>query len=268
MVVEEKLKSINPLETFLLLAKNARGAAAAQLIQQVTEAPNIFTFGELLNIDGIAQLEGNDTYKKEWKLLQLFTFGTYPDYLENTADFPTLSEMQIKKLRLLTIASLASESKHVQYSILMRNLALGNLREVEDLIIEAIYADIIKGKLNQKEERLEVDFVIGRDIRVEMVDNIISILDSWRANCETAMSSLEAQIQRGNDAKEIKIKQNKMVEDEVEAIQKALKSQEETLNRTPLEDLDVESSNQQARSSGHKLKAFKSSMKTSTSRTR
>ena len=175
--------------------------------------------------------------------------------------------------QLLNIASLWHLAEmpmhsHVQYSILMRNLALGNLREVEDLIIEAIYADIIKGKLNQKEERLEVDFVIGRDIRVEMVDNIISVLDSWRANCETAMSSLEAQIQRGNDAKEIKIKQNKMVEDEVEAIQKALKSQEETLNRTPLEDLDVESSNQQARSSGHKLKAFKSSMKTSTSRTR
>ena len=57
-MVEEKStpKTINPLEPFLLLAKNARGAAAAQLITQVTEAPGIFTFGELLAVEGIAQV--------------------------------------------------------------------------------------------------------------------------------------------------------------------------------------------------------------------
>lgn len=266
-MVEEKLKTINPLEPFLLLAKNARGAAAAQLIQQVTEAPNVFTFGELLNMEGISQLEGNETYAKEWKLLQLFTFGTYTDYIENKDNLPSLNDVQLKKLRLLTIASLASAAKHVPYSLLMKNLALSKLREVEDHIIEAIYSDIIKGKLNQKEERLEVDTVIGRDIQPQMIDNIISILDSWRVNCETAMSSLEAQIQRGNDAKEVKTNQMKLVEEQVENIQKALKSQDDSLNRTPLQDLDVESSGQQQRS-GHKLKGLKSSMKTSTSRTR
>lgn len=265
-MVEEKHKTINPLEPFLLLAKNARGAASAQLIQQVTETPNIFTFGELLNIDGITQLESNANYQKEWKLLQLFTFGVYTDYIEHVANFPPLSDGQIKKLRLLTIASLASASKHVPYSLLMEKLGLEKLREVEDLIIEAVYAHIIKGKLNQKEQRLEVDFVIGRDIQPQMIDNIISILGSWRENCESAMSSLEAQITRGNDAKEVKTNQKKAVEEQVEGIKKALLSQDETLNRTPLQDLDVESSNQQR--SSHKLKGLKSSMKSSSSRTR
>jgi len=265
-MVEDKIKTINPLEPFLLLAKNARGAAAAHLIQQVTEVPNIFTFGELLHIEGITQLEGNESFLKEWKLLQLFTFGVYTDYLEHVEDFPTLSEGQIKKIRLLTIASLASTTKHVPYSLLMDKLGLQKLREVEDLIIEAMYAHIIKGKLNQKEQRLEVDFVIGRDIQPQMVDNIISILNSWRDKCESAMSSLEAQITRGNDAKEVRTSQKKAVEEQVENIKKTLLSQDETLNRTPLQDLDVESSNQQR--SSHKFKGLKSSMKSSSSRTR
>jgi len=265
-MVEEKHKSINPLEPFLLLAKNAHGAAAAHLIQQVTEAANIFTFGELLHIEGIQKLEENASYQKEWKLLQLFTFGTYTDYIENVEAFPPLNAFQIKKLRLLTIASLASTSKHVPYSLLKENLGLEKLREIEDHIIEAIYAHIIKGKSNQKEERLEVDFVIGRDIQPQMIDNIIEILDSWRDNCETAMSSLEAQITRGNDAKEVKMTQTKMVEEQVENIQKALKSQDDSTSRAPLQDLDVESSGQQR--SAHKLKSLKPSMKTSTSRTR
>lgn len=265
-MVEEKLTKINPLETFLLLAKNTRGAASANLITQVTESPNIFTFGELLNVDGIKQLEGIEAHQKEWKLLQLFTFGVYTDYIEHADTFPPLNESQIKKLRLLTIASLASNSKHVPYSLLKEKLGLENLREVEDLIIEAVYAHIIKGKLNQKEQRLEVDFVIGRDIQPQMVDNIIDILSSWREKCESAMSSLEAQITRGNDAKELKLNQKKGVEEQVENIKKTLLSQDESLNRTPLQDLDVESSNQQR--SSHKLKGLKSSMKSSSSRTR
>ena len=36
------------LKPFLLLAKSAKGAAAASLISQVLEHPSVFVFGELL----------------------------------------------------------------------------------------------------------------------------------------------------------------------------------------------------------------------------
>jgi len=54
--MDDKPKTIDPLEPFLLLGKGARGAAAAQLVQQVTEAPNVFVFGELLQLDGIKEV--------------------------------------------------------------------------------------------------------------------------------------------------------------------------------------------------------------------
>ena len=43
----------NPLEQFVLLAKNAKGAAAVELIKQALEAPTVFVFGELLDMANI-----------------------------------------------------------------------------------------------------------------------------------------------------------------------------------------------------------------------
>jgi len=44
------------LEPFLLLSKNARGRAAADLVQKATAEPGVFAFGELLEIPGIKQV--------------------------------------------------------------------------------------------------------------------------------------------------------------------------------------------------------------------
>lgn len=45
-----------PLEQFILLAKSAKGAAAVELIKQVTEAPGVYVFGELLDMPNIKEV--------------------------------------------------------------------------------------------------------------------------------------------------------------------------------------------------------------------
>ena len=89
------------LEPFLLISKSAKGAAAAKLILDATGSPGVFVFGELLDIpsiqevrawfcesiynDGLTswciQLSRNDQYNGHYRLLQLFAYGTYADYL-------------------------------------------------------------------------------------------------------------------------------------------------------------------------------------------
>ena len=44
------------MEAFLLLAKIARGRAAADIVQKATEDPAIFAFGELLEVPGIQEV--------------------------------------------------------------------------------------------------------------------------------------------------------------------------------------------------------------------
>ena len=49
----DKVPGVNPLEQFVLLAKNAKGAAAVELVKQVLEAPGVYVFGELLDMENI-----------------------------------------------------------------------------------------------------------------------------------------------------------------------------------------------------------------------
>ena len=44
------------LEPFLLIAKSAKGAAAARLVEDVTSAPGVFVFSELVELPNIHQV--------------------------------------------------------------------------------------------------------------------------------------------------------------------------------------------------------------------
>ena len=74
---------------------------------------------------------------------------------------------------------MASDCKTIPYSLLLNELGVNNVRELEDLIIEAFYADIIKGKLDQQNAQLEIEFVIGRDVTDEEIDDILNKLNDW-----------------------------------------------------------------------------------------
>jgi len=49
---------------------------------------------------------------------------------------------------MITLADLASKDKNLGYDFLMRTLDIKDLRELEDLIIDCIYNDLLKGKLD------------------------------------------------------------------------------------------------------------------------
>ena len=160
--------SATPLEGFVLLANGAKGAAAVGLIQQVLEASNVYVFGELLDHPNIKDLETNTSTpnaKGYFDLLNLFAYGTFNEYLSAQANLPPLTEAMKKKLRLLTIASIASKEKTIQYDHMLNVLGLNSIRELEDLIIEGTNNAVLQGKLDQKSKHFEVDYAMGRDIR-------------------------------------------------------------------------------------------------------
>lgn len=65
------------------------------------------------------------------------------------------------------------------YSLLLQQLELKNVRELEDLLIEAVYCDIIHGKLDQRNQQVEVDFSVGRDLGPNELPNISNTLQEW-----------------------------------------------------------------------------------------
>ena len=85
--------------------------------------------------------------------------------MAQATELPPLTEAMTRKLRLLTIASMATEARLLGYSDLQKTLDIGSVRELEDLIIEGSNRGVVQGKLDQKELRFEVDFAMARDVR-------------------------------------------------------------------------------------------------------
>ncbi|KAN0060743.1 hypothetical protein ACQY0O_007401 [Thecaphora frezii] len=189
------------LDPFLLLARSTkpRGAAAAKLIQQVTDAQGVYAFSELLELPEIAELQESSEYSYYYRLLELFAYGTYADYASSPSAFPELSAAQRLKLRQLTLVTLASRTRVLRYEALSGalDMDLHDMRSLEDLIIESIYAGLVAGKLNQTMARFEVDHVIGRDVRPSgEVEELLAELQRWSRSAEGVLQGLQARIDR------------------------------------------------------------------------
>lgn len=65
------------------------------------------------------------------------------------------------------------------YADLLKALDMPTIRELEDLIIDAIYLDILRGKLDQKEQQLEVEYTMGRDLEPGKLEEVLAALHNW-----------------------------------------------------------------------------------------
>ncbi|EGG19440.1 proteasome component region PCI domain-containing protein [Cavenderia fasciculata] len=170
------------LKQYLVLAKSNKGRACVALIEQALSNQNVFVFGELLDMPNVQALQQTE-FKQHYDLLNIFTFGTYSHYiskrLKNKDNLPPLTPQMSTKLKQLSIVYLSTISKIIPYSLLQKELEISNLRELEDLVIDSIYQNIIRGKLDQKNKHLEIEFAIGRDVPAASIDVLINALDSW-----------------------------------------------------------------------------------------
>lgn len=83
------------------------------------------------------------------------------------------------------------------------------------MVINLTVLDIIHGKLDQKNSQLEVDSAIGRDIRTEDIDVIVTCLEDWCSACEGVLSCVETQIHRANSEKNKNVQRKTDIEQEV-----------------------------------------------------
>lgn len=169
------------------------------------------------------QLADHEETKKEFELLRLFAFGTYQDFKDQREYFESVMINEkdrhdvIYKLKQLTVVSMSSKQRVLPYARLQNELDIGNVRELEDLLIDAMYQELLKGKLDQKEKYFEVYESIGRDIHKDNIDEMILVLRSWSEHCDTVLKNLEQHTQNALSSfearKQYALSQNKLQED-------------------------------------------------------
>ncbi|KAG8136326.1 putative COP9 signalosome complex subunit 7b protein [Naja naja] len=198
----EQKPACNLLEQFILLARGTSGSALIALINQVLEAPGIYVFGELLELTNVREGKCKgfltpDTFSFIHNLKVVLKFDFSHSEPEQPASFDGAPEEQVEAFDHCQLSFQNEAFEHgpcIPYSVLLKDLDMRNLRELEDLIIEAVYTDIIQGKLDQRNQVLEVDFCIGRDIQRKDISNVIKTLNEWCDGCEAVLLGIEQQV--------------------------------------------------------------------------
>lgn len=199
----EQTKALNALEPFLALSKSATSPrAAADLVVRATSAPNTFIFTELLQTPQLQALGSSEEFAPYLTVLQIFSHGTYSTYT-STAGLPELNDAQRLKLRQLSLLTLAKKDSNtsnpsspaLDYASLQTALDLPSRQALEELVISAIYAGLIKGQLNPKASRVQINSVSPlRDVAPTAIGGLLSSLQAWAGRCEATLESLSCQM--------------------------------------------------------------------------
>lgn len=161
-------------------------------------------------------------YCNHYQLLELFTYGTFIDYTANALNLPVLSVAMTTKLKQLTLVSMASQYRTLSYNMLLQLLSLENVRQLEDLIIDAIYCGIIEARLDQENKVLEVKDFIGRDVKPGTIGAMATQLETWCNSCGVMMNTMECEMNRANKVKEQRLAEHRRLEEEVSSLKAIL----------------------------------------------
>jgi COP9 signalosome complex subunit 7 len=202
----EQSRALNALAPFLALAKSANSPrAASDLITQATSSPNTYVFAELLQQPNIRKLASDEQYRNHLTLLETFAYGTWESYKTNSSSLPTLSDAQQRKLRLLSLLTIAAEkptstaqhSSNLSYSSLSARLDLEHARDLEQLVTTAIYENLLTATLNPSLQTVVVTSVAPlRDLAPGSVGQLLGELSAWSGRCDGVLADLQAEISR------------------------------------------------------------------------
>ncbi|KAK9144604.1 hypothetical protein Sjap_004507 [Stephania japonica] len=210
------------IEYFVNRAGNSEGSSLGGLIVEATSHSSLFAFSEILSVPSVAELQGTE-HSVFLDLLRLFAYGTWSDYKSRASCFPPLLPDQIRKLKQLTVLTLAETDKVLPYDQLMHELDVSNVRELEDFLInECMYAGIVRGKLDQLRRCFEVQFAAGRDLRPEQLGSMIQTLETWLGTSDNLLLSIQEKIKWADTMGEIDNKHRKEVEDRLEELKSSL----------------------------------------------
>jgi COP9 signalosome complex subunit 7 len=209
------------------------GSSTATLVMSALKSKKIFVFGEILSLPQVQKLKDNPPLLPTFKALELFAYGTYSDYIAQQAFLPELPEQSLWKLKQLTCVTLASQNKQVEYSKVMMECGIDNIRLCEDLIISCVYEGLIRARLDQKNQKFIVQWSSARDVQPEKIDFMIKKLGSWCDSADSIMKRIDLALDNASKQREQEIAEHNWVQDAAEQMKQQVmrESSDSTIGR-------------------------------------
>ena len=139
---------------------------------------------------------------------------------------PELSSAQTTKLKLLSLLTIAAQkptaagpSHSLSYASLCRHLDLASPIDVEHLVTEAIYSDLLTGSLDPAAQTVVITSVAPlRDLAPGSVAEMISDLSAWSRRCEGALADLEAEMAKVKHGAQRRHARERKAEKQIKAV--------------------------------------------------
>lgn len=210
-------------ERMTQLCVTAQGGKVDEAVIAALNDESVLCFGELW--DAVQQVQPPIAADQQpfVELLRIFCFGTYQEYVERKArdrDFPDLSADALLKLRVLTVVSLAARNRELDYASLKQALGVESQRVLEDIVMECMHRDLLRGKFDQKQLRVSVDYVAGRDVSAEDTAHILRVLTEWETSVGAVITSLEQKRNSLLTAQQLKAEEMRRLDESSQQLQK------------------------------------------------
>jgi len=230
----EQSTKVDPLENFRVLAEGTKADGLTYVIVNAIKHPQVFVFGEILNVQSVKDLAQNPQLKSYLELLRIFAYGSFQEFKAKEKELKLKDKLDPKaatKLKMLSIVEAASKTKFLVYEKLQKDLELDTVRQLEDLIIDCVYANLLQGKLDQRKKAFEVQWVMGRDLGPTEVQDMMTTVENWLAHSSALMQVLDEKIKVANTTHEKKKKEqsdiSKAKADTIETLKAAIAAGDE-----------------------------------------
>jgi len=162
-------------------ASQAREDAQRCILASLAD-PNIYLLDHLLPLKPVKFLEGNPIHD----LLMVAVYDGLSEYMKFYAGHKEFMQkmnldhaMMTKKMRILTLISMAEKSPEVSFSHIQKELELGP-EEVERFIIDALKTKLLAARIEQANQKVVVQNAVKRAITKAHWVQIRDTLVRWR----------------------------------------------------------------------------------------
>lgn len=185
---------------YLNLLDNNSNSEENEAVNAALEAirlPDLFQFDSLLDVQAIKQLEKHPKHAKLFQLLTIFVrdnLDTFKSFINaNTGLLHQLGideEEATKKMRYLSLASLASVQHEIAYTTIAKALQI-NENEVEQWVIACIAEGILEAKMDQMKNVIRVTRSLQRIFTRAQWKYLSDNLGAWKKNISILLTTLQ-----------------------------------------------------------------------------
>ncbi|OEH77091.1 eukaryotic translation initiation factor 3 subunit M [Cyclospora cayetanensis] len=179
-----------------VLAEGATVSAAVELAEDAIRMPDILYFDSLLELSAVKMLQKTQ-HAPLYRLLELFCRGGPKELEELHAQQPQLLETYglkyetcLKKLRLLSVASVVANKKNIGFKQLSDALRLSE-NQAEEVVVQAIGLGLIDAKVDQINRVVHIRTAIQREFGREQWEEVAAKLDHWHLGVTALLQSIE-----------------------------------------------------------------------------